>query len=265
MDLAPFRVELDQAEISGVRRPGTGTPLVLLHGFGGSWQDWGEVIAALPSRRPLVAYDQRGFGNSRAEPGRPFSHAEDLLAVLDALGIERAHLCGMSLGGASVLNMALNAPDRVARLVLVSPLVVGWSWSDGWVERWKQIGRAARAGDMNLARELWWRHPLFDSVRGSAGERALHDAIMDFSGRQWVQDDQRPVLPDVDRLSSLALPTLLLTGARDMEDFRLIADAIAALATNVTRIDHAHAGHMLNLEIPESIAAEIARFLDAEG
>ncbi|MYL98122.1 alpha/beta fold hydrolase [Novosphingobium sp. FGD1] len=265
MDLAPFRVELDQAEISGVRRAGTGTPLVLLHGFGGSWQDWRQVIAALPSGRPLVAYDQRGFGNSRAEPGTPFSHAEDLLAVLDALGIDCAHLCGMSLGGASVLNMALDAPDRVARLVLVSPLIVGWSWSAEWVERWKQIGRAARGGDMAHARELWWRHPLFDSVRESAGGQALHDAVMAFPGRQWVQDDQRPALPDVDRLSSLALPTLLLTGARDTEDFRLIADAIAALATNVTRIDHAHAGHMLNLENPESIAAEIGQFLEAEG
>ncbi len=57
------------------------------------------------------------------------------------------------------------------------------------------------------------------------------------------------------------MPTLLLTGERDTEDFRLIAELIAGAAQNVTRIDHADAGHLLNLEIPATLAGEIEAFL----
>lgn len=261
MTFPPFSIDLPDARIAGHRRDGDGVPLVLVHGFGGSKEDWAPLVAALPSTLPVVAIDQRGFGDSTGEAGAPFSHADDLLAVLDALGIAVANLCGMSLGGATVLHAALDAPDRVDRLVLVSPLMVGWSWSTDWIERWKAIGRAARAGDMATARDLWWQHPLFDTTRAGDAAPILRAGIDAFHGRQWVQDDQRAELPEVDRLAALATPTLLLTGAQDLPDFRLIADLIAGAGREVTRIDHAGAAHMLNLEIPEVIAGEIASFL----
>lgn len=256
-----FRIELDHAAIRGMRRDGTGTPLVLIHGFGGSLHDWAPMMGALPADIRLIAYDQRGFGDSVGEAGIPFSHADDLLSVLDTLGIAQADLCGMSLGGATALNFALNHPDRVRRLVLVSPLMVGWAWSAEWIDRWKQIGRAARGGDLDTARDLWWQHPLFEPARLSAGAPLLRASIDAFHGRQWIQDDQRQELPDVDRLTGLAVPTLLLTGALDTEDFRLIGDVVAGAGPDVTRIDHADAGHMLNIEIPGAIAGEIADFL----
>lgn len=256
-----FTIDLPGASLVGEHRPGSGTPLVLVHGFGGSRRDWEPLIAALPPEIDLVTIDQRGFGDSVGEPGIAFSHADDLLALLDARGIARADLCGMSLGGATALNFTLSHPDRVRRLVLVSPLMVGWSWTSDWIERWKQIGRAARAEDMTTARELWWQHPLFETTRKSVAADRLKSSINAFHGRQWVQDDQRPELPDVDRLADHATPTLLLTGKRDTEDFRLIADAIAVAGQDVTRVDLADAGHMLNLEIPDVIAGEIASFV----
>lgn len=250
-----------QATLAGGQRSGTGTPLVLVHGFGGSRHDWDPVTAALPDDLPLIAYDQRGFGDSHGEAGAPFSHSDDLLALLDALELERADLCGLSLGGGTVLNFALNHPERVRRLVLVSPLMVGWTWSADWIERWKAIGRAARGGDMAAARDLWLQHPLFDTARDGPNAARLRAGIAAFHGRQWVQDDQRPEMPDVDRLSALALPTLLLTGSRDTEDFRLMAELIEAAGRDVTRIEHPGAGHLLNLELPQQIAREIAGFI----
>lgn len=261
MNFAPFEIAIGGAMLSAARREGQAAPLVLVHGFGGSRRDWEPVIAALPAGRPIIAYDRRGYGDSHVGDSAPFSHADDLLALLDALEIERADLCGMSLGGATVLNFALNHPERLRRLVLISPLMVGWSWTAEWIERWKAIGRAARSGDMAQARDLWYRHPLFDSVRESPAGQTLRASIEAYHGRQWVQDDQRPALPDIDRLGQLSMPTLLLTGARDTEDFRLIADVIAAMGQQVTRIDHPGAGHMLNLEIPGTIAGEIEHFL----
>lgn len=261
MNMRPFSIGIGDATLAGERRGSEGTPLVLIHGFGGSRRDWEAVTAALPPTLPLIAYDQRGFGDSTNEPGVAYSHSDDLLTLLDTLEVQRVHLCGMSLGGSTALNFALDYPERVGKLVLVSPLMVGWSWTSGWIERWKQIGRAARAGDMAAARELWWQHPLFDSARVGDAAPALRASIEAFHGRQWVQDDQRPELPDVDRLTALAVPTLLLTGALDIEDFRLIGALIKATAPDVIRIDHADAGHMLNFEIPGTIAGDIASFL----
>ncbi|MFT4056924.1 MAG: alpha/beta hydrolase [Novosphingobium sp.] len=255
-----FRIRVDGAVLAGERREGDGPPLVLVHGFGGSRRDWDPLAAALPAAFPLIAYDQRGFGESTAQ-GLAYSHADDLLALLDALEIVEVDLCGMSLGGATALNFALDHPERVRRLVLVSPLMVGWTWTSDWIERWKAIGRAARAGEMARARDLWWHHPLFDALRETPAAAAMQAAIQAYHGDQWVLDPQRPALPDSERLGALSMPTLLLTGGRDTPDFRMIAEAIAAKGQDVTRIDHDGAGHMLNLEIPGRIAAEIRDFL----
>ncbi|MCJ2179507.1 alpha/beta fold hydrolase [Novosphingobium album (ex Hu et al. 2023)] len=258
---APFRIELDSATLIGERREGNGIPLVLAHGFGGSRHDWQPLIDALPGDLPLITYDQRGFGDSTGTPDVPFSHSDDLLALLDSLGIVRVDLCGMSQGGAMALNFALDHPDRVRRLVLVSPGMVGWSWSEEWVGQWKQVGRAARAGDMAAARDLWWQHPFFEPTRKSSAAGLLRASIDAFHGQQWIRDDQQRELPDVDRLTDLAAPTLLLTGSLDFPDFRLIAELIEGAGQSVARIDHANAGHMLILEIPGTIAGEIVSFL----
>lgn len=258
---APFRIDLESAVLVGERRDGKGIPLALAHGFGGSRHDWQPLIGALPDDLPLITYDQRGFGDSTGEPGVPFSHTEDLLALIDRLGLAQIDLCGMSQGGAMALNFALSHPERVRRLVLVSPGMVGWCWSEDWVDKWKQVGRLARSGDMDAARNLWWQQPFFETTRNSSAAALLRASIDAFHGQQWIKDDQRRELPDVDRLTELATPTLLLSGAQDVADFRLIAELIEGAGQNVTRIDHADAGHMLILEIPRTIAGEIAQFL----
>lgn len=255
-----FAVELEGGTIVGDRRGKGEVPLVLVHGFGGSRHDWDPVCTGLPPEQPLLRYDQRGFGDSSLAL-TPYSHADDLAALLDALGPAHIDLCGMSLGGGTAISFALDHPDRVRRLILVSPLIAGWSWSEEWIALWKAIGRAARAGDMDAARRLWLDHPLFAEVRGTPEEATLRQSIAAFHGQQWIEDPARPVLPDVERLHELAPPTLLLTGERDMSDFRLIADLIAGAAPQVERIDFAGAGHMLPLERPGPLARAIAEFL----
>jgi pimeloyl-ACP methyl ester carboxylesterase len=263
MDQTTFAVECEGARLVGERRTGDAVPLILVHGFGGSRRDWDPLVAALPPAWPLIRYDQRGFGKSAAAAGVPFSHAEDLVTLLDAFGLEQVDLCGVSLGGATVLGCALQAPHRVRRLVLVSPMLSGWSWSTDWVEHWKAIGRKARAGEIEEARSLWWSHPLFAPVREGPRSETLRQAIQQFSGQQWIRDDQRHEWPMVERLHEVELPTLLLTGALDLPDFRVMADLIEGASPAVQRIDYTDAGHLLTLEKPCDIAAEIAAFLSA--
>lgn len=263
--MSAFAVEVEGATLVGERYgPNEGVPLVLVHGFGGSRHDWELVTQALPPGRAVLRYDQRGFGASEARTAEPFSHGQDLIALLDALQIEQADLCGVSLGGATALDCALDAPRRVRRLVLISPMLTGWSWSPEWIERWKTIGRAARAGDIERARSLWYDHPLFAPVRSGRQADTLRQSIAAFAGRQWIQDDQRPEMPMVDRLHALGTPTLLLTGGLDLPDFRLMADLIAGASSTVERIDDPTAGHLLTLERPNEVATAMTAFLSRD-
>lgn len=234
---------------------------VFLHGFGSSLNTWDLLWPYLDSSRATLRYDLRGYGQT-VEPGTElFSHSADLLAVLDHLEVERCHLVGLSMGGSVAVNFALDHPERVDKLILISPGLMAWDWSPTWREQWKEIVTEARAGRMDEARHLWWQHPLFASTRASAAATALYGSIQKFGGRQWVRDYSRQALPETERLHQLQAPTLLLTGQRDLEDFRLMASIIEASVDNLTRVDLPDVGHLLHQEQPALCARHIESFL----
>ncbi len=234
---------------------------VFLHGFAADLHTWDGVWAALGGALPALRYDLRGFGRSADAGSTPFSHADDLLDLLDAAGMETVDLVGVSMGGGIALNFTLDHPHRVRNLVLISPSLVAWEWSAEWRDRWQPIVDLARSGALVEARRMWWQHPLFAPTRASAAAPSLLASIMRFPGHQWIRDNHRPMLPDVERLHLLSTRTLLLTGDRDMEDFRLIAALLEAAAENVTRIDHPGRGHLLHMEDPAGCAREVLAFL----
>ncbi|MFT3930774.1 MAG: alpha/beta fold hydrolase [Spongiibacteraceae bacterium] len=244
------------------RQTGEQPRAVFLHGFGGDLQTWDLLWAALENALPALRYDLRGFGQTRDDSAAPFHHADDLLAILDTQHIAQCDLIGVSMGGAVALNFALDHPDRVRNLILISPGIVAWEWSEAWLALWRPITAKARAGDMAGARQLWWQHPLFASTRESLAASELYESIQRYAGAQWIRDYEKRSMPDVDRLYSLKPRTLLLTGQRDFEDFRLIADLVEASTANVTRIDWPDCGHLLHLEKPADCAREILSFLN---
>jgi 4,5:9,10-diseco-3-hydroxy-5,9,17-trioxoandrosta-1(10),2-diene-4-oate hydrolase len=107
--------------------PSDGTPLVLLHGGGpgaSAWSNFGRNVPVFAERFRTLAIDQPGYGRSAVGPvtGHYFTFAADaVVAVLDALGIERVHLVGNSLGGGTAVRFALKYPERAGRLVLMGP------------------------------------------------------------------------------------------------------------------------------------------------
>jgi len=210
---------------------------VFVHGFGGDLHTWDLLWSAFGAGLSALRYDLRGFGQSASRGRVPFDHAEDLLSILDAGGIERCDLVGVSMGASIALNFTLDNPERVSSLVLMSPGLVGWEWSAAWREHLGPIEAMARSGALDEARRLWWEHPLFATTRDSAAAAVLLESIRRYSGAQWLHDDHRLMLPDVERLHLLKTPTLLLTGGRDLDEFRLIASLIAASSNAVQRSD----------------------------
>jgi pimeloyl-ACP methyl ester carboxylesterase len=101
---------------------GVGTPLVLLHGFGGCAQNWHPFVAKLSERHRLIVVDLRGHGYS-TNPENKFTHREaasDVFVLLDKLGVGRFSAMGMSSGGMVLLHMATSQPQRVDSMVLIS-------------------------------------------------------------------------------------------------------------------------------------------------
>jgi pimeloyl-ACP methyl ester carboxylesterase len=237
---------------------------VFLHGFASDLHTWDGVWSALGQKVAAVRYDLRGFGRSSRAPPSAFTHADDLRAILDAIAIEQCDLVGVSMGGGVALNFALDHPERIRNLVLISPGLIGWEWSEAWLKLWQPIVNCARRGALDEARRLWWEHPLFSTTRKLEAGSQLHDSIMRFGGRQWIGGDyHRRLPPDVERLHLLRARTLLLTGGRDLEDFRLIADLIQASVTDVQRHDDPALGHLVHLEDPQGCVGKILSFLDA--
>ena len=116
---------MHRISVNGVRincvDTGKGVPLLLLHGLGGSHDDWRMQIPEFAAKYRVIVPDLRGFGASeRREPFTIQRHARDMRTLLSALSIERAHVVGLSMGGAVAIELALRAPQVVASLVLVN-------------------------------------------------------------------------------------------------------------------------------------------------
>lgn len=101
---------------------GTGPPVLLVHGLGGSWQWWMLNLRSLAADTRVIAIDLAGFGDSEPAIGNDAyqAHIDTLTGLLDVLGIERATVVGHSMGGLIAIKMAAEHPDRVCGLVLVS-------------------------------------------------------------------------------------------------------------------------------------------------
>lgn len=119
-----FDVSLDGMSLAGERWPGDGQVVVLLHEGVADRRGWAQVAGLLAPELTVVAYDRRGYGQTPASP-RPFSHLDDLLAVLDHASTGPVWLAGASAGGGLALDAALAAPGRVAGLVVIGTAVSG--------------------------------------------------------------------------------------------------------------------------------------------
>ncbi|MGW4297002.1 alpha/beta fold hydrolase, partial [Micromonospora chersina] len=96
---------------------GSGTPVVLLHAGIADRRMWRHQVPALAARHRVIAVDLRGYGDSELPP-TPFAHHDDVIGLLDALGLAQAALVGCSFGGKVAVDTALAYPDRVAALAL---------------------------------------------------------------------------------------------------------------------------------------------------
>jgi 3-oxoadipate enol-lactonase len=209
----------------------------------------------------VIRYDLRGHGRSPVVPG-PCSVADlagDVLQLLDRLGIERFAYAGVSLGGAIGLQLAVTAPERVLRLVVMAS-AARFPDPSSWKERAERV-RAEGTEFLVPSRVGAWVTPGFAESRPEETERLL--AMLRSTSREGYAACCESLEPfDLrNRLAEIIAPTLVIAGADDPatppETVRLVADGIPGARFVVVP----DASHLVNAEQPETVTTEIRGFL----
>ena len=247
--------------------PRAAPAILFLHGFGSSLHTWDEVAAALEGEFRVIRLDLPGFGLTGPDPTGDYSDTRSgvvLAALLDALGVSRAHVVGSSMGGRIAWRFAADHPARVERLVLMAP--------DGFASPGLEYGRAPKVG--LLMQALPWTLPRFMVKGGMApayGDPAvLTDALVERyhamlvapGVRRAVLDRMRQhiLVPPEPILARIAAPTLLLWGERDAmvpatnaaDYLRAMPDARALVLPGI--------GHVPMEEAPAQTAGALREF-----
>jgi 3-oxoadipate enol-lactonase len=246
---------------------GTGEPIAFIHGFGLDSRMWDPQFDAFQSAFRVIRYDLRGFGRSSLPPAAPYSHEDDLNALLANLGGTPAHVVGLSMGGRMALRFAAAYPQSVRSLVLAAPALDGQSWSTDWQTRWTSMCSAARAGQISDAKRQWLDHPLFDSARSNPTATAhLVRMVEDYSGWHWHNKDlaRVPSPALAERLGEVRVRTLVITGEDDIPDFQVVGNLLGEKLPDARRVIIPGSGHMVNLESPRDFNAALLKFWHEE-
>jgi pimeloyl-ACP methyl ester carboxylesterase len=250
-----------------VHGSGSATPLVLVEGLGAATWLWERQVGAFAEAMPVVVYDNRGVGRSDAPEG-PYSigqMADDLAAVLDEVGVERAHVLGASMGGFIAQEFALRYPDRVDRLVLVSTSAGGAT-------------HVPMAPDV-LAQMM--APPATDDPRALVASRlplAFTDAFLADSATVAHLVDQRLERPQpphayqaqlmagatfdaADRVGQITAPTLVAAADGDLVVPVENARRLAAALPDAELVVYPGLGHQFFVEAPDAFNRDVLAFL----
>jgi pimeloyl-ACP methyl ester carboxylesterase len=256
---------------------GSGTPIVFVHEFAGDLRSWEAQIRYFGRRYRCIAFNARGYPPSDVpEDVEKYSQErarDDILAVLDALKIDKAHVIGLSMGGFATLHFGFTYPDRALSLVVAA---CGYGASgdkrtqfaaevEAAAARFEEIGMAKAAeGYASAPSRVQFQN------KDPRGWREFVAQLAEFSTRgaaltmRGVQK-RRPSLFDlVERMKTISAPTLIITGDEDwpcLEPAILMKRAIQSAGLVVMP----NTGHAMNLEEPSAFNDHVADFLQAVG
>ncbi|HZT83830.1 MAG TPA: alpha/beta hydrolase [Gaiellaceae bacterium] len=251
-------------EVDGARLwydgSGDGPAVLLLHGGLGDSGLWEPVVPFLAERFRTIRTDLRFYGRSTG-PAVPWSWEDDVVGVLDALGIERAALVGLSFGGKLALDVALSHPERVWAVAGVAPGLGGHEAGAYSEEQDARYEVADAAGDLEAAMEIdleVWA-PLGADERIRRLWHATPEASSLPDGLEPISADGPPAK---ERLGELSVPALVVTVSHDPAGMREIGPLVAREAPGARHVE-LDSDHYVTLREPELLSGVLLEFLAA--
>jgi aminoacrylate hydrolase len=255
------------AEAAGLyyEEHGSGPPLILSAGMGGSGNYWLPNLPALAKHFRVILYDHRGTGRSdRAVTPRIESIGDDIRLLMDELGIERASIVGHAIGGMGALNLALDTPERVEKVVVVN----GWGRPDPYILRCFNarliVLRARGPGDYIYVQPIFLYPPEWVSEHHFELEEEEDRQVEDFPSEMIEARIMRAtkyyLLQDLEE-KPLDSPVLLLSSEDDGLVPPHCSDELAAVIPRARRANMPWGGHACNVTDPETFNRLVLDFL----
>lgn len=259
---------------------GSGENLLMINGIGAARDSWALQIDDLAAKFRCITFDNRGVGDSEISAG-PYTTrqlADDAARLMKTLGIGRAHVMGVSMGGAIAQELAINHPERVDRLAIVC----SWEACDNYLERCFRIMRDMALSEgpkgpewLNTVQRFlsligFAREDFADSYETIAAlEAAVRAAAADGRGQRYeafvAQADACLSHDTRKRIATIKAPTLILAGDLDSFTPLPLSEALARdIPGAVFEIMHG-CGHVMFYEKPADFNGRIIRFLSARG
>ena len=253
------RIRTDSGLSLGFAEAGAGaaTPLVFLHGVGSDKSVWRPQLAHFAAERRAIAFDYPGYGDSNPAPGGASreTFAAAILAAMGELGIDRAHVCGLSLGGVVAIAMHAQAPERCSSLILADTFAVH---PDGRAIYDRSIAASGDLRAMAEARvDVLLAQPADAAVRREVVETmARIDPAAYRTGAEavWLADQ-------AERAHDIRVPTLVVCGTADHVTPPALSTALTQLIPGARYEPIEGAGHLSNLEQPDSFNTVVGAFV----
>lgn len=236
--------------------------LLLLHSLGASAEVWDAQAAALAASFRVIRPDMRGHGLTTVTPGpyRIEELARDALAVLDALGVNQAHVAGLSIGGLLAQSVAAQAPARVASLILCDT-ALAIPPPESWRDRAATVRASgvAAIADAVMAR---WVTPAYAGEPGAQGLRAM---LMRTAPEGYAASAEAIAAADLTAsTSALRVPALVLVGERDESTPPSSAEALHRAIAGSSLEVIGGAAHIPTVEAADAVTDAMRRFLSPE-
>lgn len=246
---------------------GDGEPLLLIMGLSGDMTSWIFQIPEFSRKYRVIAFDNRGVGQSDA-PDVPYSTAmmaDDTAGLLDALGVERAHIMGLSMGGMIAQELALKYPQRVKSLILATTAARLYSWAThilGTMLRLDQEG--VNRETLTTLRLSWWFtdkvfdnpelvRTVIDTMLANPYPQSVHGHARQFAAA--TEHDTR------ERIGKITAPTLVLVGKEDILLPVKMSEELAAGIPNAELVVLEGGGHLFSVEIADKFNLAVLEFL----
>ena len=255
------RVKTSSGRMIGYDDAGTGAamPIVFLHGVGSDKSVWHPQLAHFGRSRRAIAFDYPGYGDSDAAPDGTTrdDYAGAILSAMSELGIERAHVCGLSLGGVIAIALHHAAADRCASLILADTFAVH---PDGQGIYDRSIAGSRDLPAMAAARvDFLLAQPADPAVRREVVEtmsRIDPAAYRIGAEAVWLADQRA-------RVAQIHIPTLIVCGEEDQPTPPELSRDLHAMIPQSRLAMIGGAGHLTNLEAPSKFNGQVDTFLNS--